>query len=65
MTLMDLLRGTRVESLADLREDHTAYIKSWIKVLREDKRAIFKASALAGKAADYLRSFSRGEAGDA
>jgi antirestriction protein ArdC len=47
-----------------LREDHAAYIKSWIKVLKEDKRAIFKASALAAKAADYLRSFSRGP-GDA
>lgn len=48
-----------------LREDHAAYIKSWVRILKEDKRAIFKASALAGKAADYLRSFSRGEAGDA
>jgi antirestriction protein ArdC len=38
-----------------LREDHAAYIKSWIRILKEDKRAIFKASALATKAAGYLR----------
>jgi antirestriction protein ArdC len=38
-----------------LREDHAAYIGSWIKVLKQDKRAIFNASSLAAKAADYLR----------
>jgi antirestriction protein ArdC len=38
-----------------VREDHAAYINVWVKVLKEDKRAIFKASALAAKAADYLR----------
>jgi antirestriction protein ArdC len=38
-----------------VKEDHAAYIKGWVKILKEDKRAIFKASALAAKAADYLR----------
>jgi antirestriction protein ArdC len=38
-----------------LREDHAAYIGHWIQILKDDKRAIFKASALAAKAADYLR----------
>jgi antirestriction protein ArdC len=38
-----------------VREDHAAYIKGWVKILKEDRRAIFKASALAAKAADYLR----------
>jgi antirestriction protein ArdC len=33
---------------------HAGYIASWIKALRENDRAIFKASALAQKAADYL-----------
>lgn len=33
---------------------HAGYIASWIKALRENERAIFKASALAQKAADYL-----------
>lgn len=35
---------------------HAGYIQSWIKALRENDRAIFKASALAQKAADYLLS---------
>ena len=34
--------------------DHAAYIQSWLKVLRDDKRAIFSAAAHAQKAADYL-----------
>jgi antirestriction protein ArdC len=47
--------GSHLQVTPVLREDHAAYIKSWIKVLKEDRRAIFKASALAAKAADYLR----------
>ena len=34
--------------------DHAAYIQSWLKVLRNDKRAIFAAAAHAQRAADYL-----------
>lgn len=34
--------------------DHAAYIQSWLKVLKEDKRAIFSAAAHAQKAADFL-----------
>jgi antirestriction protein ArdC len=45
-----------------LREDHAAYIKSWIRILKEDRRAIFTAAGKATKAAEYLRSFSRQEA---
>ena len=37
--------------------DHAAYIQSWLKVLKEDKRAIFSAAAHAQKAADFLNSF--------
>jgi len=37
-----------------VREDHSSYIDGWLKVLREDKRAIFKAAAMAQRAADYL-----------
>ena len=33
---------------------HAGYIGHWLKVLKEDSRAIFKAAALAQKAADYL-----------
>lgn len=36
------------------RADHADYLKSWIKVLKEDKRAIFTASAAASKAAAYI-----------
>lgn len=35
---------------------HAGYIQHWINALRENDRAIFKASALAQKAADYLLS---------
>lgn len=34
--------------------DHAAYIQSWLKVLKEDKRAIFSAAAHAQRAADFL-----------
>lgn len=36
------------------REDHSAYIASWLKVLKNDKRAIFTAAAHAQKAVNYL-----------
>jgi antirestriction protein ArdC len=38
------------------REDHAAYLASWLTVLRNDKRAIFQAAAYAQKAADYLHA---------
>jgi antirestriction protein ArdC len=37
-------------------EDHAAYIQSWLKVLNNDKRAIFTAAAHAQRAADFLHS---------
>lgn len=37
--------------------DHAAYIQSWLKVLKEDKRAIFSAASHAQRAADYLNGF--------
>lgn len=33
---------------------HAGYIKSWLKALRDDKTAVFKAAALAQKAADFI-----------
>ncbi len=36
------------------REDHTAYIASWLQVLKDDKRAIFQAAAHAQRACDFL-----------
>lgn len=36
------------------RAEHASYIASWLKVLQDDRRAIFTAAAHAQKAADYL-----------
>lgn len=36
------------------RDDHAAYIGNWLKVLKDDKRAIFTAAAHAERAAAYL-----------
>ena len=41
----------------EVRHDHAAYIGSWLKVLKNDKRAIFTAAGHAQKAADLLHSF--------
>ena len=38
----------------ETREDHAAYVQSWLTVLKGDKRAIFTAASHAQKAADYL-----------
>ena len=38
----------------DPREDHAPYIASWLKVLKNDKRAIFTAAAKAQEAADWM-----------
>lgn len=35
---------------------HADYIGSWLEVLREDNRAIFRAAGAASKAADWLLS---------
>ena len=41
----------------EVRDDHAAYLASWLKVLKQDKRAIFSAAAHAQRAADYLLAF--------
>lgn len=38
-----------------------AYLQNWLKALNDDPRFIFKASAAASKAADFVLSFSRKE----
>jgi antirestriction protein ArdC len=38
----------------ELRDDHASYIASWIKALKNDKRAIFTAASHAQRAADFL-----------
>ncbi len=38
----------------ELRDDHAGYIESWLKVLKDDKRAIFSAASLASRAVEFL-----------
>lgn len=42
----------------EIREDHAAYIQSWLTVLKNDSRAIFKAASYAQRAVDYLYSLN-------
>ncbi len=39
----------------EIREDHADYIGHWLKVIQDDKHAIFQAAAHAQRAADYLQ----------
>lgn len=45
----------------EVMPDHASYIASWIKVLKEDKRAIFTAAAHAQRAADFLHGLQSSE----
>lgn len=38
----------------DPRKDHAPYIASWLKALKNDKRAIFTAAAKAQEAIDWM-----------
>lgn len=42
------------------RIDHARYISSWLKVLKNDKRAIFSAATKAGQAAEFLIELAGG-----
>ena len=37
---------------------HAGYIENWLRVLRDDKRAVFTAASKASAAADFPHSFS-------
>lgn len=39
----------------DPRPDHAAYIEHWLRILKEDNKAIFRASSAAAKAVDFLK----------
>ena len=43
------------------RPDHAAYVASWLKVLNDDRRAIFTAAARANDAAVYLQGLSESD----
>ncbi|HEY4313326.1 MAG TPA: zincin-like metallopeptidase domain-containing protein [Pirellulales bacterium] len=38
----------------EVRDDHAAYIGHWLKVFKDDRRAIFSAASHASRAVDYL-----------
>lgn len=48
----------------EVREDHASYI-AWLKVLKNDKRAVFAAASHAQKAAHYLSGLQQGAVADA
>jgi antirestriction protein ArdC len=50
-----------LELTPQLRVEHAAYIGSWIKVLKLDKRAIFTAASHAQRAADFLNGLQCAE----
>lgn len=41
----------------DVRADHAQYLAQWLKLLKDDSRAIFTAAAKASEAVAYLRKF--------
>lgn len=43
-----------LELTPEVRDDHASYLASWLKVLKDDKRAIFTAAAHAQRAVDFL-----------
>jgi antirestriction protein ArdC len=49
----------------EVREDHAAYIATWLTVLKGDKRFIFTAAGHAQRAADYLHGLQPAPAEDA
>ena len=48
-----------LELTPEVREDHAAYIASWIKVLKDDKRAIFTAASHAQRATDFRNGLQK------
>jgi antirestriction protein ArdC len=48
-----------LELTPEVRDDHAAYIASWIKVLKDNKRAIFTAASHAQRAADFLHGLQK------
>jgi antirestriction protein ArdC len=48
-----------LELIPEVRENHAAYIVSWIKILKNDKRAIFTAASRAQRATHFLNGLQR------
>lgn len=54
--------GAHLGYSPEVRDDHAAYVRSWVKVLKDDKRAIFTAASKAQQATDYLIGLGAGAA---
>ncbi|GAB6048878.1 zincin-like metallopeptidase domain-containing protein [Methyloparacoccus murrellii] len=48
----------------EVREDHAAYIAEWLRVLKDDKRAVFTAASKASEAVEFMRRLSLPERGE-
>jgi antirestriction protein ArdC len=57
--------STDLDLTPEVRDDHAAYIASWIKVLKDDKRAIFNAASHAQRAADFLHDLQKSASAEA
>ena len=51
-----------LELTPEVREDHAAYIASWLTALKNDKRAIFQAASHAQRAVDFLHGLQQPKA---
>ena len=40
----------------EVREDHAAYIASWLKALKDDRKLIFSAAAAASRAVEFMKA---------
>jgi len=49
---------------SDDLSNHTSYLQSWLRALENDPKFIFRASAAASKAADFILNFSRSKVED-
>lgn len=49
-----------LEITPEVQPDHAAYIASWLKGLKDDKRLVFSAAAHAQRAVDYLHGLQPG-----
>ena len=50
-----------LEITPEVRVDHAAYISSWLKVLKDDTRAVIRAASHAQRAVDYLHRLQPGD----
>ncbi|MCA9400696.1 MAG: hypothetical protein KC713_03655 [Candidatus Omnitrophica bacterium] len=50
-----------LEITLEARDDHTSYIASWLKVLKDDTRAVFRAASHAQRAVNFLHSLQKAQ----